>query len=467
MSVLSDTGETVEPARILVVCGTRPEAIKLVPIILALRESGIFIPEVVSTGQHHEMVEEVFELAGIEVEFNLWVGGARNELNDRVREVMGRLDDFVRVRFGADGTVKQDKAVAGQYPGVVMVHGDTTSAFAAALAAFHLRIPVVHVEAGLRTGFNLTPFPEEMNRLLLTRIAAFHLAPTSHNLENLVRENVPAGQIFITGNTGIDALEWAAGLDVEFEDPEIREIYASDHRLVLVTAHRRENWGQGIDGIAAGVRLLAIENPDVNFVVPMHPNPDVREQWQAISDLENVRLTEPHSYPEFALLMARSYLVITDSGGIQEEAPALGKPVLVTRESTERIEGLEARTLRLVGTDPDEIHRAATNLLNDELAYREMAMAENPYGDGRAAQRIVSALRHLYIGGPMPQPFRSTYSRDVVIAAAGYQRTSARLDRLDPVLMPTVARHHEEDSSSPDDDGVWPDFGTITESCES
>lgn len=467
MTVLSDTGEMVEPARLLVVCGTRPEAIKLVPIILALKESEIFVPEVVSTGQHHEMVEEVFALAGIDVGFNLWVGGARNQLNDRVREVMGRFDDFVRVRFGADGTVKQQEATAGHYPGVVLVHGDTTSAFAAALAAFHLRIPVVHVEAGLRTGLNLTPFPEEMNRLLITCIAAFHLAPTSHNLENLVRENVPAGQIFITGNTGIDALEWAAGLEVEFEDPEIREIYDSDRRLVLVTAHRRENWGEGIEGVAGGVRLLALENPDVAFVVPMHPNPEVRKQWKMLSDLDNVCLTEPHSYPEFARLMNRSYLIITDSGGIQEEAPALGKPVLVARESTERTEGLQARTLRLVGTDPERIFRETTDLLNDQFAYLEMSEAENPYGDGRAAERIVQALRHLYIGGTMPQPFRSTYSRDAVIAAAGYQRTTARMDRLDPDLMPDAARNHPDEPEPEPDEQVWPDFGTITEGVES
>lgn len=452
--------EPLRPVRILVVCGTRPEAIKLVPMILALKASEVFRPQVVSTGQHHEMVEDVFGLAGIEVDFNLWVGGARSELNDRVREVMGRLDDFVRVEFGADGTVKQEAVAAGEYPMAVLVHGDTTSAFAAALAAFHLRIPVVHVEAGLRTGSNLTPFPEELNRELITCIAAFHLAPTSHNLENLVRENVSVSQIFITGNTGIDALEWAASLDVDFEDLAVKEIYDSNRRVVVVTAHRRENWGAGLDGIAGGVRILALENPDVSFVVPMHPNPAVREQWQSLADLENVCLTEPHSYPEFARLMARSYLVITDSGGIQEEAPSLGKPVLVARESTERNEGLEAGTLKLVGTDPVRIHDAATELLNDELVYREMSEAENPYGDGRAAQRIVAALTNLYLGGPMPSPFRSSYSRSAVIEAAGYSMPASRLHRLDPDLVPETERHMEEPGTG---EHTWPDFGTITE----
>ena len=463
--MLPTNAEQLEPVRILVVCGTRPEAIKLVPMILALKASEVFRPEVVSTGQHHEMVEEVFGLAGIEVDFNLWVGGARSELNDRVREVMGRLDDFVRIEFGADGTVKQDQVRAGKYPIAVLVHGDTTSAFAAALAAFHMRIPVVHVEAGLRTGSNLTPFPEELNRELITCIAAFHLAPTSHNLENLVRENVPVSQIFITGNTGIDALEWAAGLEVDFEDEAVKEIYDSDRRVVVVTAHRRENWGAGLDGIAGGVRLLALENPEVSFVVPMHPNPAVREQWQSIADLDNVCLTEPHSYPEFARLMARSYLVITDSGGIQEEAPSLGKPVLVARESTERNEGLEAGTLKLVGVDPVRIHDAATELMEDEHAYREMSEAENPYGDGRAAQRIVAALTNLYLGGPMPAPFRSSYSRRAVIKAAGYSMPATRVDLLDPNLVPETERHREEELVT--DTPSWPHTGTVTEASSS
>jgi len=450
------------PVKILVVCGTRPEAIKLVPMIMALKESPVFVPKVVSTGQHHEMVNEVFELAGIDVDYNLWVGGSRSELNDRVREVMGRLDDFVRVEYGADGTVKQEEVVSGDYPMAILVHGDTTSAFAAALAAFHLRIPVVHVEAGLRTGSNLTPFPEELNRELITCIAAFHLAPTSHNLENLVRENVPVSQIFITGNTGIDALQWAAGLEVEFSDQTVGEICATDRRIVVITAHRRENWGAGLDGIASGIRLLAVDNPDVYFVIPQHPNPAVRKQWESLGDLANVCLTDSQSYPEFARLMARSYLVITDSGGIQEEAPSLGKPVLVCRESTERGEGVEAGTLRMVGTDPARIHAEATELLNDPEAYRQISESENPYGDGSASERIVAALTNLYLGGPMPEPFRSSYSRNAVIEAAGYTLPATVTNRLDPALVPEAERHHEEAAADPVVN-IWSEFGTITE----
>lgn len=461
---MNEEGEDREmkQVKILVVVGTRPEAIKLVPMILALKESPIFLPQVVSTGQHQDMVEEVFGLAGIEVDFNLWVGGARNELNDRVREVMGRLDDFVRVEYGADGTVKQEEALAGEYPMAVLVHGDTTSAFAAGLAAFHLRIPVVHVEAGLRTGSNLTPFPEELNRELITCIAAFHLAPTSHNLENLVRENVPVSQIFITGNTGIDALEWAAELNVEFSDPIVAEISDSDKRVVVITAHRRENWGEGLAGIASGIRLLALDHPDVYFLIPQHPNPAVREQWMPLEDLKNVHLTDAHSYPEFARLMARSYLVITDSGGIQEEAPSLGKPVLVCRDSTERNEGIEAGTLRLVGTDPKTIHAEANRLLNDPVAYREMSEAENPYGDGKASERIVGALTNLYKGGPMPDPFHSSFSRKAVVEAAGYELPLASPNRLDPALVPEQERHHEEAAEDPVGH-LWMEIGSITE----
>ncbi|MCB0871458.1 MAG: UDP-N-acetylglucosamine 2-epimerase (non-hydrolyzing) [Solirubrobacterales bacterium] len=450
------------PVKILVVVGTRPEAIKLVPMILALKESEMFIPQVVSTGQHQSMVKEVFDLAGIEIDFNLWVGGSRNELNDRVREVMARLDDFVRVEYGADGTVKQDEAAAGEYPMAIMVHGDTTSAFASALAAFHLRIPVIHVEAGLRTQSNLTPFPEELNRQLITCIAAFHLAPTSHNLENLVRENVPVSQIFITGNTGIDSLQWAAGLEVEFSDPVVAEICASDRRIITGTAHRRENWGPGLEGIVAGVRLLAIEHTDTYFVIPQHPNPAVRAQLANLSDLPNVCLTEALSYPEFARLMARSYLIISDSGGIQEEAPSLGKPVLVCRDSTERGEGLEAGTLKLVGTDPARIQAEADLLLRNEAAYRAMSEAENPYGDGKASERIVAALTNLYVGGQMPEPFRSSYSRNAVIEASGYTVPATSSGRLDPALVPESERHQEELVVDPVGN-LWAEFGTITE----
>jgi UDP-N-acetylglucosamine 2-epimerase (non-hydrolysing) len=410
---------------ILVVVGTRPEAIKLIPIVLALRASKGFRPVVVSTGQHDRMVREVFRMAGIWADVNLWIGDAHARLNERVASVMTRFEDFCHQWYhdaSADGP-SQDDLRHGRWPATVLVHGDTSSALGAAMAAFHLQIPVVHVEAGLRAGGdNRTPFPEELNRRLISRIAALHLAPTTSNQENLVRENVSMKNIYVTGNTAIDALYWASGLDTPFSDPAVAALHDSDRRIVLVTAHRRENWGAGLQGIGQAVARLADAHPDTAFVLPLHPNPTVRATLRPLLDPhENVLLTEPQEYGEFARLLARCHLVLTDSGGIQEEAPALGKPVLVMRETTERSEGVEAGTLELVGTDPERIVQVAGRLLADPAAYARMATAPNPYGDGRAAERIVAALEHLRIGGVPPAPFGAGFDRPAVIAAAGYK----------------------------------------------
>jgi UDP-N-acetylglucosamine 2-epimerase (non-hydrolysing) len=409
---------------VLIVVGTRPEAIKLVPLILAFQRSNSFRPVVMSTGQHHAMVSEVFGLAGIRPDVELWVGGRHSRLNERVGAVMRRFEDYVLGTFPDQRGERapREHVLAGRYPVAALVHGDTTSAFAAALAAFHLRIPVGHVEAGLRTGgLNLTPFPEELNRQLISCIAAMHFAPTGKNEENLVRENVPANQVFVTGNTGIDALQWAAGLDVPIRDPRVAELLERDDRIVLVTAHRRENWGGGLAGIAEGVGRVAKSHPDVRIVVPLHPNPRVRDEVApALEPLPNVLLTEPLKYTTIARVLARCTLVITDSGGLQEEAPSLGKPVLVARESTERTEGVGAGTLRLVGTDPDHIELAAQRLLDDDDEYREMASAVNPYGDGRAAERIVAAHEHVLTGTNPPTAFGAGYTRLAVLTALGY-----------------------------------------------
>jgi UDP-N-acetylglucosamine 2-epimerase (non-hydrolysing) len=298
----------------------------------------------------------------------------------------------------------------------------------------------MHVEAGLRTGGNnLTPFPEELNRQLIATIAGLHFAPTWKNLENLVRENVPVGQIFVTGNTGIDALRWASTIDVRFANPQLQALYDGDRPLVVVTAHRRENWGDGLTGVARGIRRLADAEPGVDFVLPLHPNPRVRDLLtDELHDVENVLLTDPLGYATFARLLARSHFVLTDSGGIQEEAPSLGKPVLVARETTERTEGLEAGTLRLVGTDPELIFIEGSRLLNDPVAYADMAEAPNPYGDGRAADRIVLALEHVLLGGEPPAPFGPGYSRAEVARAAGFDLPRPALpesERLDPDEM--------------------------------
>ncbi len=408
---------------ILVVVGTRPEAIKLIPIILALRASERFRPIVVTTGQHDLMVREVFKLAGIWADVTLWIGDTRARLNERVASTMMRFEDFFHQWFHevAAGDATLDDVRQGRFPAAVLVHGDTSSAFGAALASFHLGIPVVHVEAGLRAGTgNMTPFPEELNRRLIARIACLHLAPTATNQENLVRENVPIKQIYVTGNSAIDALHWASGLDVPFVTPAVQEMFDSDRRLVLVTAHRRESWGDGLKGIGEAVARLAAHHPDVGFVLPLHPNPRVRSTFRPLLEsLENVLLCEPVSYGEFARLLARCSIAITDSGGIQEEAPALGKPVLVTRDVTERVEGVDAGTLALVGTDPDRIFDVADRLLTDPIAYASMSEASNPYGDGRAAERIVAALEYLHSGGLAPAPFGSSLDRRAVLAAIG------------------------------------------------
>jgi UDP-N-acetylglucosamine 2-epimerase (non-hydrolysing) len=407
-----------------IIVGTRPEAIKLVPIIRRLRESDHYEPLVVSTGQHQRMVAYIFKLAGISPDVVLWAGSKRSQLNERLASVIRRFEDFCSERFDmpADGVPTPEDILTGRFPAAVLVHGDTTSAMSAALSAFHLHIPVMHVEAGLRTGgSNRTPFPEELNRQLISCIAGMHFAPTSKNLENLVRENVPIGQIFVTGNTGIDALQWASTIDVKFANPALQALHDSDRRIVVVTAHRRENWGAGLAGIAEGLRRLADAEPEARFVLPLHPNPKVREALaERLNDLENVLLTDPLGYATFARLLARSHMVITDSGGIQEEAPALGKPVLVVRETTERTEGVEAGTLRLVGNDPERIFSAGSQLLNDPVAYAEMAEAANPYGDGRAADRIVRALEHVLLGGEPPEQFGPGYSRAAVAHAAGF-----------------------------------------------
>jgi UDP-N-acetylglucosamine 2-epimerase (non-hydrolysing) len=247
-----------------------------------------------------------------------------------------------------------------------------------------------------------------------------HFAPTSENLGNLVRENIPVEQVFVTGNTGIDALQWSSQMDVAFANPELQALVDSDRRIVVVTAHRRENWGDGLRGIAEGIHNLAGNHADVSFVLPVHPNPRVREVLtERLQGLDNVLLTEPLGYATFSRLLGRAYIVITDSGGIQEEAPSLGKPVLVTRETTERTEGLAAGTLRLVGTNPRVIFEEGNRLLGSEEAYREMAEAENPYGDGHAAERIVACLEHLFLGTNPPTQFGTGYSRAAVAIAAG------------------------------------------------
>lgn len=441
-----DLGDGEVP-KILIPCvvGTRPEAIKMVPVIMALKRSERFQPIVVSTGQHHHMVEEIFEEAEIGTHVHLWAGTDRASLTERVSTVMRRFNDFCLEWFGPRPSDEEVGAevLAGRYPGAVMVHGDTSSAMAAALASFHLQIPVMHVEAGLRTGGTiLSPFPEELNRQVITCIAAMHFAPTFENLENLIRESVEVGQIFVTGNTGIDALRWAAALDTPFVDDAVQALVEdSSKRIVVVTAHRRENWGAGLAMIADGIGRLADRFEDVHFVVPLHPNPRVRaELGSPLESKPNVLLTEPLEYTSFARLLGRCELVITDSGGIQEEAPSLNKPVLVARDSTERGEGVEAGTLILVGTDPGRIETEGAQLLSDPAAYAKVAEADNPYGDGFASERIVGALEFLITGQSPPVPFGSGFNRREIGLASGLHMRP-HLERLAEIEAARAGSH--------------------------
>lgn len=407
--------------KVLVGVGTRPEAIKLLPLVQALAASDRMEPFVVATGQHPSIVEEIFAAGGVSVDVNLAVGRAGITLNELFSTVITRFQEMFFERFGVDGGggPARDHDV---FPAVSVVHGDTSSAAAVAVASFHLQIPVAHVEAGLRTSDIRSPFPEELNRQIISRIAAFHLAPTWHNLQNLVRENVPVERSFFTGNTAIDALMWAARQRRPYDVPEL-EFLDDDETtpIVVITAHRRENWGAGLERIGEAVRLLARAHPDTRFILPVHPNPAVARTLRAkLDDESNVLICEPLKYGPFARLLGRATIVLTDSGGVQEEAPSLGTPVLVMRETTERSEGVDAGTLRLVGTDIDRIVSNATELLRSREARERMTGVHNPYGDGRAAQRIVQAFEHVAWGKPPPEPYGSGFNRLAVLRAGGF-----------------------------------------------
>jgi UDP-N-acetylglucosamine 2-epimerase (non-hydrolysing) len=377
--------------RIMVVYGTRPEAIKLAPVIRAIDASALLTPVVTLTGQHQAMVDQVNGMFGVRPDHNLDVirpGQSLDALTSRVLQ-------------GLTPTLRKER------PDAVVVQGDTTSAFAGALAAFYERIPVVHVEAGLRTGDIYSPFPEEANRRLTSEIATFHLAPTEVSEDNLLREGIQAENILVTGNTGIDALLWTVGQRAPYGNQALEAVDASEAQVMLVTTHRRESWGERMQGVANAVARLARTHPDLVVVLPVHPNPVVREALiPALRGQANVMIVEPMNYGAFARLLLRSKIVLTDSGGVQEEAPSLGKPVLVMRDTTERPEGVSAGTARLVGTDPDRIYAEVDHLLTDAQSYRAMANAVNPYGDGRAAERTAGAIEHMFGLSAQPAPFR-------------------------------------------------------------
>ncbi len=364
--------------RILLSFGTRPEAIKLAPVIGELRRyPRDFEVVVLVTAQHRRMLDQVLELFDIVPDVDLGI----------MRRGQTLSDVATRVLTGVEAALEKYR------PHIVLVQGDTTSAFASALAAYHQRIAVGHVEAGLRTSDRYAPYPEEMNRRLVGCLADLHFAPTGWARENLLREGVPAGRVHVTGNTVIDALMMALASRQPWRVPALKRI-SPDCRLILVTAHRRESFGSGFKQICRALAAIVRRNADVEIVYPVHLNPSVLKPAQAaLGGLERVHLTRPLGYLPFVHLMERADMVLTDSGGIQEEAPALGKPVLVLRDKTERPEAIEAGTARLVGTTVDRIVAGTERLLRSPAAYRRMARAVNPFGDGKAARRIVRVLR--------------------------------------------------------------------------
>lgn len=375
--------------KILSVFGTRPEAIKMAPLVKALQADSFFNSKVAVTAQHREMLDQVLELFEITPDFDLNIMKSGQDLYDITSKVLlGLRDVFAEFK-----------------PDLVLVHGDTATTFATTLAAFYQQIPVGHVEAGLRTGKMYSPWPEEANRVLTSKLAKWHFSPTERNKQALLDEKISADCISVTGNTVIDALQLVTQKIAESNELKNSiahslitaglNINVAEHRYVLVTGHRRENFGDGFENICSALRDLAIVNPDTHFIYPVHLNPNVQEPVnRLLNKVSNVHLIKPLGYEPFVYLMQKSYLVLTDSGGVQEEAPGLGKPVLVMRDSTERPEAVEAGTVRLLGTDSELICSAVQELLDNETLYKKMSQAHNPYGDGKSSERILIFLKN-------------------------------------------------------------------------
>ncbi len=349
--------------------------------MIEIQNSGLFEHSLCVTAQHRDMLDQVLNLFSFVPDFDLNLMRPNQNLESITSSVL----------MGVSGVLEECK------PDLTLVHGDTTTSFAAALASFYKDIPVGHVEAGLRTGIPTSPFPEEMNRVLVARIANYHFAPTARNVQNLLREGIDSKYIIQTGNTGIDALLWASE-QLKEAPPAIShwglDQVMKQHKTLLVTGHRRENFGKGLEEICFALLELCHRHPEIHIVYPVHKNPNVTKVvFKLLSEEQRIHLIDPLPYLEFVYLIKHAYLILTDSGGIQEEAPSLGKPVLVLRENTERPEAVESNTVRLVGTDRERIVKGVEELMQDTAAYQRMSKAENPYGDGHASKRIVEALR--------------------------------------------------------------------------
>lgn len=370
--------------KVMAVFGTRPEAIKMAPVVLELKKHVHSVEMIVAvTAQHRQMLDQVLHLFKIKPDYDL----------DIMAQGQTLFDITSRAMMGLKEVLEREK------PDLVLVHGDTTTTFAGALASYYEQVPVGHVEAGLRTGDIYSPFPEEMNRKLTGSIAAFHFAPTMRAKENLLRENVNERSVYVTGNTVIDALMKTVRHDYDFADESLRSVDFEHRRVILLTTHRRENLGEPMRHIYRALRSIVNEIDDTEIVFPVHRNPLVRKVVnEELAGLDRIHLIEPLDYEPFANLMSRSYLVLTDSGGIQEEAPSLGKPVLVLRNTTERPEAVKAGTVALIGTEKDVVYNMTKHLLTDAAAYSAMSNAVNPYGDGKSSERIVQAILHELTG---------------------------------------------------------------------
>ena len=367
----------MEKIKVLSVFGTRPEAIKMCPLVKLLEKDERIDAKVCVTAQHREMLDSVLEIFNVKPDFDLNIMAHGQTIIDICNKVL----------TGVDKVLKEFR------PDIVLVHGDTSTTLNGALAAFYNKVPVGHVEAGLRTGDMYSPFPEEANRKLTGAIATLHFAPTESNEANLAKEGITEN-VFRTGNTVIDALLSVINKEHKFEDEELNKIDFENNKVILLTAHRRENWGEPMKNIFAAVREVAEQNDDVQIIFPMHKNPLIRDlARESFKGIEHkVALIEPLEYVDFANLMNKCYLIMTDSGGIQEEAPALGKPVVVLRTETERPEAVKAGTVRLAGVEKDRIFEITSELVNNDVEYHKMAHAVNPYGDGKACERIVELI---------------------------------------------------------------------------
>ena len=399
--------------RVMVVYGTRPEAIKVAPVIRALSEAEGIDLDIVVTGQHRAMLDQVNALFGITPRVDLAIMTERQQLTSLASRALEGVGEVI----------------AESRPDAIIVQGDTSTAAAAAMAAFYSGVPVFHLEAGLRSGRLDSPFPEEGNRRIVGQLAALHFAPTPTARDNLLREGIAPEAVVVTGNTVIDALLYAASLPPQF-GAEVQAAVDSGRRILLVTSHRRESWETGLASTARAIGEIVDARPDVHAVIPLHRNPIVREAFaEWLPPHERVTVVDPLDYHEFAALMAASHLILTDSGGVQEEAPSLGKPVLVTRDTTERPEGVDAGSARLVGTTERVIVTEVLRLLDDAEAYESMARAVNPYGDGRAAERVVAAIQGFLGAGARisdfdPEPVVSRSAAQAMSSGPVSQSTS-------------------------------------------